>query len=373
MTDDPTPPLTDPTVLLDAMLRRTEGTLDGDTSATLQQHLATHPAAARFAQLLETARRDDEAATDAELSARAATLLDTRAAPPTRRIPSRLERWPLQTSFRLGIVTALLAVILGVVAREKLLNVVPQPHTHALRTYATAVGQRASVTLPDGSRILLAPRTTLTLDAAFGHDARTVTLSGEAWFEVTSRHGAPFIVRTGVVRTRVLGTQFDVRHYADDRDVRIAVAQGKVVVSSTSRRHVSATLSAGVAASITDSTALTTSIVDMTEYTGWTHDQLEFANTLLPDVLTTVGRWYGYRFRLADSTLAHERLTATFDYASKPDVIKALEALLSVSATLEPRGADTVVTLRRRGRTTTAPPRRHDTLSTFSTSMEVGR
>jgi ferric-dicitrate binding protein FerR (iron transport regulator) len=119
------------------------------------------------------------------------------------------------------------------------------------RVYATTTGQRATLTLSDGSQVTLAPRTTLRIDPAFGRDTRTVALDGEAIFHVASRRAAPFLVRTGAVTTRVLGTTFDVRHYANDLRVQVAVVEGKVVSGG---RAGAITLAAGMVGEISDST-----------------------------------------------------------------------------------------------------------------------
>ena len=58
----------------------------------------------------------------------------------------------------------------------------------------------------------LAPRTTVRM-LAFGPQGRTVALDGEAFFDVPHANRAPFIVQTGRVSTRVMGTAFDVHHY----------------------------------------------------------------------------------------------------------------------------------------------------------------
>jgi len=241
------------------------------------------------------------------------------------------------------------------------------------RVYATATAQHAVITLDDGTRVTLAPQTTLRVPRTFGRSARDVALSGEAYFEVQSASRHPFIVRTGSVHTRVLGTAFDVQHYPGAHDIRVAVVQGRVAVASAARRGVSTTIPAGVVARVTDSTTITASATDMTPYTGWTRGQLDFIDAPLVDVLAQVGRWYGYRFELADSTLATKRLTATFDYASRVDVVKALEALLSVSITVDAHGADTVATLHRRTRATGPVPSRHAPFPLPSLAREIGR
>jgi len=265
---------------------------------------------------------------------------------------------------------ALVAAVIGVVGLIRMR--LDRPGASSARTYTTTTGQRATVTLTDGSRVTLAPQTTLTVTAGFGGRHRVVSLSGEAAFRVAPESGAPFIVRTGTVDTRVLGTSFDVHHYAADRNVRVAVTQGKVAVSSSAHGRI-ATVTAGMFALATDSTISTAVMDDATPYTGWTTNRLKFANAPLPDVLATVGRWYGYTFQLADTSLANDHVTATFDYASTTDMIKALEALLAVSATFETRGTDTVVMLRRRTRVSTPDGSRHVFPNTFSPRTEVGR
>ena len=100
------------------------------------------------------------------------------------------------------------------------------------RQYQTGVMQRAIVRLADGSRVTLAPQTTLTVASGFGADTRTVSLRGEAYFDVASGSRAPFIVNAGHVRARVLGTAFDVRSYTDEHDVRLAVVSGRISVSA---------------------------------------------------------------------------------------------------------------------------------------------
>jgi len=244
--------------------------------------------------------------------------------------------------------------------------------------YVTQTGQRASLTLGDGTRVTLAPRTTLLVATDFGRDQRAVQVTGEAYFDVAHTSGAPFIVHTGAINARVLGTTFDVRHYPEDRDVQIAVTTGKVALVSTVHRQVSALLVGGVAARVTDSTAVTATITDPSAYTGWVRGQLDFADTPLPDVLAALTRWYGYRFRLADSSLADKRVTARLDYSATTDLLQALETLLSVSAALESpdrhaASADSVIVLRRRIRASNLAPTRRSPLIPMSTRLEVGR
>lgn len=61
---------------------------------------------------------------------------------------------------------------------------------------------------------------------------RVVSLEGEAYFNVTKNTEHPFIVKSGNVQVRVLGTEFNMCSYTPD-NVRVTLIEGKVAVSDT--------------------------------------------------------------------------------------------------------------------------------------------
>lgn len=209
--------------------------------------------------------------------------------------------------------------------------------TETTETYATRFGQQATFTLNDGTRVTLAPRTTLRL-IRFGGASRTVELDGQAYFQVTRSAGAPFLVRTGSIATRVLGTSFLIRHYSNDARVHVAVAEGKVDVASVvpGRRPLSSpvTLTSGYAGDITDSTVIVNALNDLTPETDWLRGQLVFRNATVSDVLQTLNRWYGFQFRCGDSTIAHKSVTIALDAQSPAIALSTLEQFLSVHLTV---------------------------------------
>src|SRR5207247_8646090 len=75
------------------------------------------------------------------------------------------------------------------------------------REYATAPGQRAALTLPDGSRVLLSVGTRLLVPRDSGVVGRSVQLGGDAYFVVRHDPGRPFLVRTAHGTTGDLGTE----------------------------------------------------------------------------------------------------------------------------------------------------------------------
>ena len=90
--------------------------------------------------------------------------------------------------------------------------------------------------LADGTRVWLNRNSKIKYPRHFSDSLRSVTLSGEAFFEVTKDPAKPFVVQTGTVQTQVLGTSFNVMAFPDLNRVEIALISGKVQVKMPSRR-----------------------------------------------------------------------------------------------------------------------------------------
>lgn len=101
---------------------------------------------------------------------------------------------------------------------------IPQPVTQKLSVPA---GQRAHIVLPDGSKVWVNAGSTLTYPSIFGEERR-VKLNGEAFFEV-AKGTLPFIVSTGKVDIKALGTQFNVFNYPSE-ELTVALLEGSVRV-----------------------------------------------------------------------------------------------------------------------------------------------
>lgn len=101
----------------------------------------------------------------------------------------------------------------------------PQPVTQELFVPA---GQRAHIVLPDGSNVWVNANSKLTYPSTFGKERR-IALVGEAFFEVAKNPSAPFIVSTGKVNVKALGTAFNVFNYPQE-PLSVALLEGVVQV-----------------------------------------------------------------------------------------------------------------------------------------------
>jgi ferric-dicitrate binding protein FerR (iron transport regulator) len=92
-------------------------------------------------------------------------------------------------------------------------------------------GQRARLTLDDGTVVWLNARSNLIYPAAFLGNERKVSLSsGEAFFEVTHDPDRPFTVSAQDLNITVLGTKFNVSMYQEEDDIQVALEEGSVRV-----------------------------------------------------------------------------------------------------------------------------------------------
>jgi len=86
------------------------------------------------------------------------------------------------------------------------------------------------LTLDDGSRITLAPASTLQYPQKFSGKIREVYLTGEAFFDISKDANRPFFVYANELVTKVLGTSFTIKAYRTAKEVTVEVKTGRVSV-----------------------------------------------------------------------------------------------------------------------------------------------
>jgi transmembrane sensor len=85
--------------------------------------------------------------------------------------------------------------------------------------------------LPDGTRVWLNENSELEYPSKFLKNERTVTLKGEAFFEVKRDPSRPFVISSGSIKTTVLGTSFNIKAYGNNQP-EVNVRTGKVKVET---------------------------------------------------------------------------------------------------------------------------------------------
>jgi len=253
-------------------------------------------------------------------------------------------RQPRRSRRPLLVALAAAAVLVALIGTRGVLRRTPQ-----WREYATTVAQRMVVRLRDGTQVTIAPKSRVRYAADYGRARRELYLDGEAYFQVTPDSQRPLRVHTTQSVTEDLGTAFVVRAY-DQSATEVVVAEGRVTLSRADTT--AATRTPALVLEARDLGRLDPSGVtavrrgvDVGRYLAWTRGVLAFDGTPLGDVVVTLGRWYNVEIRLADSTLAARRLTATFQNESIDLVLQRI----ALTVGLRVERADGFVLLLRNG------------------------
>jgi transmembrane sensor len=102
-----------------------------------------------------------------------------------------------------------------------------QPEPLAKNEIKTTNGSKTNLVLPDGTKVWLNAGSNMTYDKDYGVNIREVNLTGEAYFDVIKNPKKPFIIHTGKIDIKVLGTAFNVRCYPDEKNTETSLVRGK--------------------------------------------------------------------------------------------------------------------------------------------------
>lgn len=108
-----------------------------------------------------------------------------------------------------------------------------KPQQVVIASYTTIkapLGAKSEVVLPDGSQVWINAGSTIKYDNNFNKTTRTILLEGEAYFKVAKNKEVPFIVNTSDIDIVALGTEFNVKAYADEEFVETTLVEGKVAI-----------------------------------------------------------------------------------------------------------------------------------------------
>ena len=207
----------------------------------------------------------------------------------------------------------------------------------AARAYSTAVGQRDSVTLADGSRVMLGPDSRLTVPADYGVTTRTVALRGDGYFDVHHDSTTPFVVHAGDAVVVDIGTKFTIESDALDTTTVSVLAGSVRLRARDSATTTGAVLLAGDRGSVTTTGAVLAAPHTVgADDAAWMTGRLVFRDASLVRVAGELRRWYGVNIRIADSALANRHLTNTFNGESIDQVLKTIG--LTLDARVERQG-----------------------------------
>lgn len=179
-----------------------------------------------------------------------------------------------------------------------------------MQTITVPNGQRININLPDGSNIWLNSGTTIHYPISFNKKERKVILDGEGYFNI-SKSEIPFYVETYNGNVEVLGTQFNVSAYSDDKkNYEIALMEGKVKINhkNASRQMI---LTPNHKAILKDGDFSISVIEDYNPY-RWKEGLICFKNESFENILLKVEKCYGITIVLQNDKVRNRFYTGKF-------------------------------------------------------------
>lgn len=169
----------------------------------------------------------------------------------------------------------------------------------AYNTLSTAAGEQSPypLILPDGSKVWLNSKSSITFPTAFTGKERIVKISGEALFEVVHNAKHPFKVQTEKQTIEDIGTIFNVNAYTDEASTKTTLVEGKVKVNDI-------LLSPGQ-----QSDGLHLKTVNTKRYVAWKNNDFYFENDNIETVMKELSRWYNIEVKY-EGNITTENFTA---------------------------------------------------------------
>ena len=254
-----------------------------------------------------------------------------------------------------ALVASILAIVtvgsLYFLKQQNTLVITPKD-PEGLSAVTTKYGSRTSMQLPDGSKVWLNSGSTLTYNKQFGKEIREVVLSGEAFFDVVRNPAKPFIIHTASMDIKVLGTQFNVKSYANDKTSETSLIHGSIEVSVKKRgsekfllkpnekivvmneilekKDAIQTVKNNISQPIISVQKLNYTDKDSTVIeTSWVNDRLVFTDESFEEIAVKMERWFGIPVIFQDASIKDVRLTGSFTSETIEEALHALQISIS--------------------------------------------
>lgn len=201
----------------------------------------------------------------------------------------------------------------------------PVPSEIAYLIKTNPPGQKSQLQLSDGSTLYLNAGSSIKLPEQFADRTREVyLLHGEAFFEIQKDSLRPFIIHTGSVQTKVLGTSFNVRF--DKTTTEVAVKSGLVSVGDS--EHVEL-FKVNEKATIKDNIILR-DVADLESILAWRNNTLIFDNVSLAEASTTLEMWYGINISFANNAIKECKIAGKFKNQTLENVLDAIAMAIEI-------------------------------------------
>lgn len=194
-------------------------------------------------------------------------------------------------------------------------------------TLSTAKGEQSPypLVLADGTKAWLNAESSITFPVAFVGKERSVTVTGEVYFEVVHNEKMPFKVKTANQSIEDIGTHFNVNAYNDEPATITTLLEGAVKVNN----HL---LKPGQQSDGTNITAANTDAV-----MAWRNGYFQFDDEHIQPIMRRIARWYNVDVVYTDNAPTDKFYGYVPRFSNASQVLKKLELTNKVHFKIEGR------------------------------------
>lgn len=178
------------------------------------------------------------------------------------------------------------------------------------KRYEAQLGKLTTLQLSDSSTVTLFPGSNLDLPSNFNDSDRQIRLSGRAYFQVSHNPKKPFYVSSGGLRTKVLGTSFEVNTNGNNQEQKVILHTGKIAIGFA--KKMLAVLIPGQQLTLSKNGTYQVAKVDTKLLTSWAEEKLSYNQIPLKDICAELDQWYDVKIMIKNNSICNKRLTASF-------------------------------------------------------------
>jgi ferric-dicitrate binding protein FerR (iron transport regulator) len=242
-------------------------------------------------------------------------------------------------------VTLLIAAGVGILYNKNKNNLqatTPAPRRINITALSNTTQSILRQDLSDGTIVWLKPNSSIEYPNVFNEALRTIQLKGEAFFDVAREEHRPFIVTTGNVITKVLGTSFNIKAYKDASTIEVSVMSRKVAVQMNSvdtpdiapdTSEVLLTPNQRVTYVKAEKRLLKEAPLQLPELAMWQVTTIEYDNVPVERVLRMLENKFNVLIQVKNTNLNNCLIRADFTNQNLADILEMLSR--SIEATYE--------------------------------------
>jgi transmembrane sensor len=197
-------------------------------------------------------------------------------------------------------------------------------------TVAADYGQISKVVLPDSTVIWVNSGSTIKYNNRFSATNRDIELIGEAFFKVHKNKDLPLVVASEDLRVKVLGTEFSVSAYPEEKNIQVVLEKGKVELSTASKTELKQEMKPGELVSYTKvNKEMNLSTVNTGLFTSWKDGIINIYNLPLSELVIKLEKRYNQKF-VVDNEIKNLPYTFTIKNEELSSILSLMEKITPV-------------------------------------------